>query len=249
VAKASEVTVESPPAEIEALTIGCERAMMRFQVEGGSAAEESLKELERCLVSLRGRLKYAARLDSAKERNKQSAATIQHQEARIRQLISERSAALLGREQAMNSIKSLEQKEKSMREKYDRLKMRFAKHQNRDGNNQNAQLVQIHELQEQLRKCKIESTKYKKRYLVARQRAAKAGVVPLPHTQPELDSSDEELEILPPNASCDSAQPCRVALRRRDKIAHSLRRKEGDDISMDSDDSSKQDPCEVEDLL
>ena len=37
--KASEITVESPPAEIEALTIGCERAMMRFQVEGGSAAE------------------------------------------------------------------------------------------------------------------------------------------------------------------------------------------------------------------
>jgi len=62
-------------------------------------------------VSLRGRLKYAARLDSAKEQNKQSAATIQDQEARIRRLISERAAALVGRDEAMKSIKLLEQKE------------------------------------------------------------------------------------------------------------------------------------------
>jgi len=248
-AKANEITVESPPSEIEALVIGCERVMMRFQVEGGSAAEESLKELERCLVSLRGRLKYAARLDSAKEQNKQSAATIQDQEARIRRLISERAAALVGRDEAMKSIKLLEQKEGLMREKYDRLKMRFTKHHERDNNNQNAQFSQVLELQEQLRKCKIESTKYKKRYLVARQRAARAGVAPLSNTQPYLASSDEELEILPPDATCELTQPGNVTLRRKDKLTHTLRKEEGSDVLMDSDDSSRHDPYEVEGIL
>jgi len=237
VTKANEITVESPPSEIEALVVGCERVMMRFQDEGGSAAEEPLKSLERCLVSLRGRLKYAARLDSAKEQNKQNAATIQDQNARIRRLINERSTALAGRDEAMKSIKLLEQKERLMREKYDRLKMRFSKHQGRDHNNQNVQFTQVLELQEQLRKCKIESTKYKKRYLVARQKAARAGVGPLHNTQPDLVSSDEELEILPP-ASCELTQPGK---ERNGKVDN--------DVSMDSDDSSRHDPFEVEGIL
>ncbi|KAF8317763.1 uncharacterized protein EI90DRAFT_3084907 [Cantharellus anzutake] len=246
VEKANKIDVDSSTNDIEALTIGCERLMMQFQMEGGSAAEEFMKELERCLASLRGRLKYAARLDSAKEQNMRGATAIRVQEDRIRRLMGERNAAFSGRDEALRSIKMLEERERLWREKYDRLKARYTKHQTWDGTNQNVQFERVQELQEELKKHKAETAKYKKKYIAAKRKILQTGEEPSHDARPDDASSDDELDILPPDDPTGPSRLAHVTIRRKDKATS---RFGSGDVVMDSDDSSRHDPCEVEESL